>query len=606
MSQNNALLQRLGFNSDRLRFATITACASIIALFVAQYFQLVHPQWAAMTVWASAQPWRENLLEKSWWRFAGTVSGVLAGVLLIYLHFIHPLLFIFGLAVWLGTCSGIGQLQKGFVAYGTLLAGYSAVMVSMLSVHDSNNIFLVAWDRLWTILVGVLSAVIFNYLFTPKRDQAPITVLKNQINQQFYTILHRALHKKEAIKPDDIHHLWQQIASYDEQLEANRIGWRYHRKQVTQARQRLIAQSQILLHLTQFKSIAAFPFPDQEPSEREWKHLLSLCPNGPLKNLLVTLYYAIKGTSIKRESRVDKLKLHQDKISAWHAFSRSFITIGVVGVLWLLTQWQTLAYLTLGLSVMLTIFASFDYPDKFMKNVFTGQFLGAIAALICSWCLWPFASSSWQMTLLIIPVIISGIIIFAHSRLIFIAFDYIMVSLILLQPSYPFSISFTTSVENAIAIVCGPLVAMIAFMWIYPTNPQKRYQHLLQLADQQFKQGVAQLIQGHKPSTTRLMHRLLNGLILAKKSEQSFSATLDFFEVRQGIWLILVILHKQFMHQPSKKRALNALVFRLQHDKIDANKLERIIQRLSNNHDNPKRLMLLQDYLNRLAEQKRR
>ncbi|EOE1424153.1 hypothetical protein ACOSRT_004571 [Providencia stuartii] len=102
------------------------------------------------------------------------------------------------------------------------------------------------------------------------------------------------------------------------------------------------------------------------------------------------------------------------------------------------------------------------------------------------------------------------------------------------------------------------------------------------------------------------MHRLLNGLILAKKSEQSFSATLDFFEVRQGIWLILVILHKQFMHQPSKKRALNALVFRLQHDKIDANKLERIIQRLSNNHDNPKRLMLLQDYLNRLAEQKRR
>lgn len=156
-------------------------------------------------------------------------------------------------------------------------------MVSMLSVHDSNNIFLVAWDRLWTILVGVLSAVIFNYLFTPKRDQAPITVLKNQINQQFYTILHRALHKKEAIKPDDIHHLWQQIASYDEQLEANRIGWRYHRKQVTQARQRLIAQSQILLHLTQFKSIAAFPFPDQEPSEREWKHLLSLCPNGPLK-----------------------------------------------------------------------------------------------------------------------------------------------------------------------------------------------------------------------------------------------------------------------------------------------------------------------------------
>ncbi|EML1937624.1 FUSC family protein [Providencia sp. 21OH12SH02B-Prov] len=603
MSHNNALLQRLGFSPDRLRFATITACASIIALFIAQYFQLVHPQWAAMTVWASAQPWRENLLEKSWWRFAGTVSGVLAGVLLIYLHMLHPLLFILGLAVWLGACSGIGQLQKGFVAYGTLLAGYSAVMVSMLSVHDTNNIFMVAWDRFWTILVGVLSAVIFNYLFTPKRDQAPATVLKNQIDQRFYAVLHHALNKKESVKQEDIDTLWQQIASYDELLEANRIGWRYHRKQVVQARQRLIAQSQILLHLAQFRSIAAFPFPEHEPSEKEWKHLLFLCPNGPLKSLLITLYYAIKGTSIKRVSRIDKLKLHQDKISAWHAFTRSFITIGVVGVLWSLTQWQTLAYLTLGLSVMLTIFASFDYPDRFMKNVFIGQFLGAVAALLCTWFLWPFANSSWQMALFIIPVIVSGILVFAHSRLIFIAFDYIMVSLILLQPSYPFSLSLPTSIGNAIAIVCGPLVAMAAFMWIYPTNPQKRYQHLLRLAHRQFKQGILQLAQGNKPSTTRIMHRLLNGLALAKKSEFPFKSTLEFFEIRHGIWLVLLMLYKQFSHNPSKKRALNVLVFRLQHDKITPYNIERIMQRLQRN-ENSNRVVLLHRYLNKLSAEK--
>ncbi len=49
---------------------------------------------------------------KSWWRFAGTVCGVLAGVVLIQLHLIHPLLFIIGLASWLGICSGIGQLQR--------------------------------------------------------------------------------------------------------------------------------------------------------------------------------------------------------------------------------------------------------------------------------------------------------------------------------------------------------------------------------------------------------------------------------------------------------------------------------------------------------------
>ncbi|ENN8377387.1 FUSC family protein [Providencia rettgeri] len=597
MLQNITFLHRLGFNPIRFRFAVITACASIAALFIAQYLQLVHPQWAAMTVWASAQPWRENLLEKSWWRFAGTVIGVLVGVILIQLHIINPLLFIVGLALWLGACSGIGQLQKGFVAYGTFLAGYSAVMVSMLSVHMTDNLFMVAWDRLWTILVGVLSAVVFNVLFTPKREQEPVITLKNQVDILFYQILHRTLEKKKPIKLQEIDQLWQVMTSYEEILETNRIGWHYHRKQVAKARQKLMFQSQILLHLDKYQSIAPFYFPAQEPTNTQWKHILSLCPNGVLKTLLVPLYYATFGTSIKRINKIDKLKLHQNKISAWQAFARSFVTIGAVGVLWFWTQWQMLAYLILGLSVMLALFASLDHPARFMKNIFTGQFFGAIAALICMWCLWPFTSSSWQMTFLIIPVIISGIVIFSHNRLILIAFDYIMVSLILLQPSYPFALSFPQSIGNAIAIVSGPLVAMAAFAWIYPTSPKKRYQQLIYLSEQQFKQGITALIQSHKPSTTQFIHRLFSGLLLAKKANFSPSPIFDFFITRQSIWLYLLILQKQFAHHASKKRALIALEKRIQQNRFDLKKISKIFRHLQHNESDNEEIEQLEKYV---------
>ncbi|EJD6048065.1 FUSC family protein [Providencia rettgeri] len=597
MLQNITFLHRLGFNPIRFRFAVITACASIAALFIAQYLQLIHPQWAAMTVWASAQPWRENLLEKSWWRFAGTVIGVLVGVILIQLHIINPLLFIVGLALWLGACSGIGQLQKGFVAYGTFLAGYSAVMVSMLSVHITDNLFMVAWDRLWTILVGVLSAVVFNFLFTPKREQEPVITLKNQVDTLFYQILHRTLEKKKPIKSQEIDQLWQVMTSYEEILETNRIGWHYHRKQVAKARQKLMFQSQILLHLDKYQSIAPFYFPAQEPTNTQWKHILSLCPNGVLKTLLVPLYYATFGTSIKRINKIDKLKLHQNKISAWQAFARSFVTIGAVGVLWFWTQWQMLAYLILGLSVMLALFASLDHPARFMKNIFTGQFFGAIAALICMWCLWPFTSSSWQMTFLIIPVIISGIVIFSHNRLILIAFDYIMVSLILLQPSYPFALSFPQSIGNAIAIVSGPLVAMAAFAWIYPTSPKKRYQQLIYLSEQQFKQGITALIQSHKPSTTQFIHRLFSGLLLAKKANFSPSPIFDFFITRQSIWLYLLILQKQFAHHASKKRALIALEKRIQQNRFDLKKISTLFRHLQRNESDNEELEQLEKYV---------
>lgn len=597
MPYNTNLLLRLGFNPIRFRFAVITACASIAALFIAQSLQLVHPQWAAMTVWASAQPWRENLLEKSWWRFAGTVVGVVAGVILIQLHLINPLLFIVGLAIWLGACSGIGQLQKGFVAYGTFLAGYSAVMVSMLSVHSTDNLFMVAWDRLWTILVGVLSAVVFNFLFTPKREQEPVIALKNQVDTQFYQILHQALEQKKPVKQQDTDQLWQTMASYEDILEANRIGWRYHRKQVAKARQKLISQSQILLHLEQFQSMPPFYFPSQEPTDTQWKHLLSLCPNGVLKMLLIPLYYATLGKSTKRTNQNDKLKLHQNKISAWQAFTRSFITIMAVGFLWLWTQWQALAYLTLGLSVMLALFASIDYPARFMKYIFTGQFFGAIAALICTWYLWPFASSSWQMALLITPVIISGVVIYSHTKLVLIAFDYIMVSLILLQPSYPFSLSLAQNVSNAIAVVSGPLVAMAAFAWIFPTNPRKRYQQLIHLSEQQFKQGITALIQGNKPSSTQMMHRLLSGLLLARKNEQPYELTLKFFAARHGVWINLFILQKQFAHQASKMRVLKVLEKRIQQNRLEPAKITAIFRFLQRNEMRQHELLQLEKHL---------
>ncbi|MEX6368658.1 FUSC family protein [Providencia huaxiensis] len=109
------------------------------ALFIAQYLELVHPNGQAMTVWASAQPWREKFTGKSWWRFVGTVCGVVC-TSLIQLHLIHPLLFIIGLASWLVFAVVSANYKRGFVAYGTFLAGYLPVMVSMLSVHITDNL----------------------------------------------------------------------------------------------------------------------------------------------------------------------------------------------------------------------------------------------------------------------------------------------------------------------------------------------------------------------------------------------------------------------------------------------------------------------------------
>lgn len=74
------VLSRWDLDISRLRFATRTALACCVAVLVAWMLGLEHPQWSGMTVWIASQPMRGNLIEKSFFRLAGTVSGTLVGV----------------------------------------------------------------------------------------------------------------------------------------------------------------------------------------------------------------------------------------------------------------------------------------------------------------------------------------------------------------------------------------------------------------------------------------------------------------------------------------------------------------------------------------------
>ncbi|MCT4369898.1 FUSC family protein, partial [Yangia mangrovi] len=166
----SAALETLGFNKHRLVFALRTAFAACLALVVAWMLGLEHPQWAGMTVWAASQPVRGQLLEKGLFRFAGTVIGTIAGVGLILAMQLHPALLVVGLALWVGLCTGLANLLRGFVAYGTVLAGYTAAMVALLDVGHPENVWALGADRMATVLVGVLAALVVGWLFAPTAD----------------------------------------------------------------------------------------------------------------------------------------------------------------------------------------------------------------------------------------------------------------------------------------------------------------------------------------------------------------------------------------------------------------------------------------------------
>lgn len=523
-------LQRFGFDDQRLVFAFRTALAAFLSIVIAHAIGLEHPQWAAMTVWASSQPLREHLLERSLWRFLGTISGVIVGILLMLLANTHPAFLVLGLALWVGLCGAISLLQRGLVSYGTTLAGYSAAMVSLLSTSNPDNVWLLGLDRFLTVFVGVITAVVIGYFFTPKIQSHPI---RNQLHHLTLDSLNAVLKHINRPEKNDFasgHVLLQKMALLDEQLDAHAIGSLSSRRKVKKARQLVLAQLNLMVFLQNHPALNASPALQQQLQQQlnHLQHEESLSPlsstdNTPesveliaLINLVIGAYQQCFHAETDHATSLAHMNLHRNWMGALHTFIRSASVLGAVGVVWLITDWSVMPFMMLGLSVMLSVFVGFENPAWFLRYVTMGQVLGAVLAVSCVWLVWqPFAQSDWQMIAFMLPFMLFGALVFAFKRTMLASFDAIMVMLILLQPHHPVSVSFAQSVATAASVVMGPIIAMFAFKWIFPAHPEKRLQHLMSMVRFELR-GLCQ----SQASTEQLIkqrNRLVHSLLKAQR-----------------------------------------------------------------------------------------
>ena len=589
-----SLFERAGFDRKRLLFAFKTAIVAFIAIVVAQALGLEHPQWSAMTVWATAQPMREHLLEKGLWRFLGTISGIIVGVALIFAGQWQPWALVLGLALWVGLCSGIGLLQRGMVAYGTILAGYSAAMVALLSTAHPEHVLLLGLDRFLTIAVGVVLAMGLGYFFTPKR---PAHTLSEALRATSAACLHSVLSQAQSPASAHTTDLLQKIGLLDEGMDMHAIGSLKSRQRVQQARLVLLAQLNLALYLQQHPHLslnkdlqaAISACAQAMPSATAFTTLptppLADAATTELIDLINALLLALNHSSQARRTPANThLRLHRNWLGAAHTFVRAFSVLGAVGLLWLYTGWSFLPFMMLGLSVMLSIFASFENPAWFMRYVTLGQAMGAGAALVCMWLVWPLAHSSWQMVWWMLPFMASCVFIYAHKRSMLASFDYIMVMLILLQPSFPVHMGFAQSVGNAVSVVMGPAIALLAYRFIFPAHPSKRLQHLLTMVRYETRALCAPHLQADQvlAKRTRLIHSLLRAQRLNDKHAQSNpDIAADILKQLAKIELIVGLqqsLQDHALVSSSTRRLMRAVLKTWQSPERDAQQATHMLQ----------------------------
>lgn len=496
MSMATTTLERLGFDALRLRFTMRTALAACLAIAVAWLAGLEHPQWSGMTVWAVSLPVRSHLLEKSAFRALGTIIGTVFGIALMLVSDGQSWIIVVGLAVWIGLCAAAGNIIRGFASYGAMLAGYTAAMVVLLHSEQSSGPFAVGVDRMMTVLIGLLIALLAGWAFAARGfSEDPASRVK-ALSRRILQDLRACLEGAGRPSGEEYHRLLSEMAAIEDTLDQHAAGSLRSREAIKRIRRTLLAQVAILLwmrrdiHLANSAPLTealleaenAYP---QDLSPDILHKAAALADDIALREALSGLAAAArKGRSAmmapRDAERLPVLALHRDWIGACEALFRSAFVILAVGLIWLLTGWEGASFMMLGAAIMTTVFSTFENPTPILRQVILGQALGIIGALVCRWLVWPYAGSEAGLVLSMMPFVLIGGLFFGHRRGSgSMGFDCNMAVLLLLQPLWPLSGSFAHSLSVGLAVILGPAIGLMAFLLIFPLSSKRRLKALI-------------------------------------------------------------------------------------------------------------------------------
>lgn len=579
-------LTNLGFDTARTLYAIRTSLAACIAFTLAWFIGLEHPQWAAMTVWASSQPTRGHLLEKSFFRFLGTIAGTIVGVALVHYLTPQPVFLALCFALWVAACTFIGYLQKNFIAYGCFLGGYTAGMIAFLDTARPEAIYHVGLDRLATIMLGIAIATLIGYLFTgyPRSD-----ILRNRILGLIAEILENLRAGNETLSPESERELLARLSAIDGELDQYATGSVQRHKRIHAMRGVLIAAVSLILSSKGRSTVLPPRLTNLELDETH-----ALLRKGDLPSIMAHLsllqaqdreddsptsrvYSALARLSEIEEQplgtltspKAPQIILHKDWKGACEAGLRVAICLFACGLIWAYSQSQMIGYVLLGIGTMLALFSNLDRPAYSMRTVFVGQFYGVIAAIVCRWVLWPMADSEFEVILLTLPVMLIAPLLIGHNKTTSSSFDYNMVSNLLLWPEWPLTETFTTSVLHGLAVLSTPIIALYAFKYMFPATVARKVDTLIETLARELESLAADEKALAKRLTwqARFYHRtlvLMRQVDISKHHvSRAHHITSAFFTLGQLVMRMRQLLASDDL-SPKQERALKVALLRIE------------------------------------------
>jgi len=162
------------FTNAELIFSVKCFAAAMLAVYLASWAGQPRPFWALITSYVVANPLAGMVRSRALFRFAGTLLGCTAAVLIVPLFSNSPELLSLAMSLWAAVCLYLSLQDRTPRSYVFMLAGYTAAMIGFPSVDTPLTIFDTGIARVEEIGLGIFSATVVHSLIWPTSLKASV------------------------------------------------------------------------------------------------------------------------------------------------------------------------------------------------------------------------------------------------------------------------------------------------------------------------------------------------------------------------------------------------------------------------------------------------
>ena len=508
--------------------------AALLALWIAMRLDMQQPRTAMTTVFVVMQPQSGMVLAKSFYRFCGTMVGLVVMMVFISLFSQQPVLFLSATALWVGICTAGAARNRNFRSYGFVLAGYTAALIGIPAAQHPEAAYLSALTRVGEVTLGIVCSGAVSALIFPQHAGEQVRTTVRRRFTQFVDYVCRALAGKMeraqiertnlAFVSDIVGFEAARSVAVFETPESRMRGGRLARlnSEFMSASTRFHALHQLMNRLRE--NASATTIAALEPFFREVPPLFSLS-GEPVRNAAdaahaaaqlreykaalpkrvraaraaletnpefaqlefdtaaellyrfvddmlayAETYASLTSPSHERERWIARYVPKTNLLAAAISGLRGAVVMFVLSAFWIETAWPSGGTMVLNAAAVCALASSSPRPTLMSAQMAIGTMLAAVAGMIVVFGVFPHIDGFAMMCAALAPALLLGAYLSTRRTLAGVGIGYCIFFCFLAGPDNLVHYDPTGFMNDAIALVLSMIVAAIAFAVLLPTD----------------------------------------------------------------------------------------------------------------------------------------